>query len=46
MPKRIRKTSSYNAFMSKAMKEVKAANPGMKQQDVMRAAAAMYRSRV
>ena len=45
MPQRIRKISVYQIFMSQAMRQVKAANPGMKQQDVMRKAAAMYRSR-
>ena len=39
-----RNLTAYTAFMKIKMREIKAANPGIKQTDVMRAAAAAYRS--
>ena len=39
-----RKLTAYHLFMQQKMREIKAANPSMKQKDVMRAAAAAYRS--
>ena len=39
-----RKLTAYNLFMQQKKREIKAANPSMKQRDVMRAAAVSYRS--
>ena len=38
-----RKLTAYNLFMQQNMREIRAANPGIKQTDVMRTAAQMYR---
>ena len=40
-----RKPTAYNIFMKKTMKKVKTANPGVKQQDIMRMAAQLWRLR-
>jgi hypothetical protein len=38
-----RKLTAYNLFMQQKMREIKAANQGIKQTEVMKMAAQMYR---
>ena len=39
----MRKLTAYNLFMQKHMKEIRTANPGIKQTEVMKMAAQLYR---
>ena len=38
-----RKLTAYNLFMQKHMKLIRAANPGIKQTEIMKMAAQLYR---
>ena len=40
----MRKLTAYNLFMQKHMKLIRAANPGIKQTEIMRMAAQLYRT--
>lgn len=43
-PKRTRAPTAYNMFMKKTLPEVRAANPGVKQKEIMKMAAQLWRT--